>query len=305
MFGWLRREAKRVDRPIVFSINTGWLGREREWADEWRTSQDINGQWKTILECIATVADPKPGGHGRWNNPDCVMVGFLPDAEAKSQMSLWCVAGAPLYLSHDFRVLNAWDRYVLLNTEAIAVDQDASATQGRRLRREGAAQVWEKRLADGSRAVLLLNAGDLALTVGVSWQELGLGDGPAQVRDLWAHKNLGALGKGYSAALPARDCAFLLVHPGRLPASEPKETWAPHPGKRPDFKPLPTAGWSYRTTLPRRDDPLGNLFDGDPKTGWWSDAAPGQTCDVCACVPSCASQRTPRTPKICTPACLL
>ena len=180
MFGWLRREAKRVDRPIVFSINTGWLGREREWADEWRTSQDINGPWKTILECIATIAEPKPGGHGRLNNPDYVMVGFLPDAEAKSQMSLWCVAGAPLYLSHDFRVLNAWDRYVLLNTEDIAVDQDAATTQGRRLRQQGAAQVWEKRLADGSRAVLLLNAGERALTVGVNWQELGLGDGPAE-----------------------------------------------------------------------------------------------------------------------------
>jgi alpha-galactosidase len=76
----LRAEARRVKRPIAFSINTGWLGRHLEWADEWRTSPDINGTWKAILECLGTVADPKPAGKGRWNNPDCLMVGTKTSA---------------------------------------------------------------------------------------------------------------------------------------------------------------------------------------------------------------------------------
>src|SRR5581483_10897095 len=137
MFSDLRGEAKRVGRPIAFSINSGWKARPRAWADEWRTSPDINGQWSSILENLATLTEPKPAGKGRWNNPDYLMAGFCGDEEAKSQMSLWCVAGAPLYLSYDFRVMNDWERYVLLNTEAIAVDQDADGRPGKRHRADG------------------------------------------------------------------------------------------------------------------------------------------------------------------------
>jgi alpha-galactosidase len=281
MFGALRQEARRVGRPIIFSINSGWKARPRAWADEWRTGSDINGEWRTILECLATVADPKPAGEGHWNNPDYLMVGFVSDEEAKSQMSLWCVAGAPLYLSHDHRVLNGWDRYVLLNTEAIAMDQDPAGTPGRRLRAEGTAQVWARTLADGSRAVVLLNTGDKPQTIRVQWPELGLPAGPAQVRDLWAHKNLGTHEKEYAAAdLPPRGCAFLKVAAGDKPPAEPRRTWAPHPGKKPAFTPLPSKGWTFRTTMPRKDDPPANLFDGDPKTGWWSYAAAGHSVEI-------------------------
>jgi alpha-galactosidase len=281
MFTGLRKEAKRVKRPIVFSINSGWHARPREWADEWRTSPDINGQWKSILENLATVADPKPAGKGRWNNPDCLMVGFCGDEEARSQMSLWCVAGAPLYVSSDFRVMNAWERYVLLNTEAIAVDQDPAGTPGRRVRWDGSAQVWARSLADGSKAVVLLNAGDRPLSVRVRWAELGLKPGPVQVRDLWAHKDLGMLKGEYTAKdLPPRGCAFLKVAAGEKPLPEPKPTWAPHPGKRPDFRPLPTKGWTLRTDLGRKDDPPGNLADSDPKTGFWSGAEPGKRIEL-------------------------
>lgn len=281
MFSSLRKEAKRGDRPIIFSINSGWKARPRAWADEWRTSPDINGEWRSILENLATVADPKPAGKGRWNNPDCVMVGFCGDEEAKSQMSLWCVAGAPLYLSYDFRVMNDWERYVLLNTEAIAVDQDPAGTPGRRLRADGAAQVWAKPLADGSKAVALLNTGDKPLTVTVRWEEVGLPPGSAQVRDLWAHKNLGLIEKEYTAKdLPPRGCALLKVVPGDKPLPEPKATWAYHPGKKPSFKPLPTKGWTFHTDLTRQDDPLSNLADGDAKTGFWSWAEPGRRIDI-------------------------
>jgi alpha-galactosidase len=281
MFAGLRKEAKRAGRPIAFSVNSGWKARPRAWADEWRTSPDINGEWRSILENLATVADPKPAGEGKWNNPDYVMAGFCGDEEAKSQMSLWCVAAAPLYLSYDFRVMNDWERYVLLNTEAIAVDQDAAATPGRRLRSDGAAQVWARALADGSKAVVLLNAGDKPLSVGVRWSELDLPAGPVRVRDLWAHKDLGHVEKGYTAKdLPPRGCAFVKVTAGDKPLPEPKATWSPHPGKKPDFKPLPAGGWTIHTDLSRKDDPLRNLADGDPKTGFWSYAEPGKRLDL-------------------------
>ncbi len=262
----LRAEARRVKRPIAFSINTGWAGRHPEWADEWRTGQDVNGKWGTILECLSRVASPGPAGKGRWNNPDYLMVGFVGDEEAKSQMSLWCVAAAPLYLSHDFRVLNAHDRYVLLNTEAIAIDRDAARKPGRRVRASGGTQVWARELADGSRAVVLLNAGEKVATVEVTWKELGLPAGEAHVRDLWAHKGLGRHKGGYTARdLPAHGCAFLKVTPGGRPTPEPKATWAAHPGPRPSRKPLDRAGWKVTTNSSHFD--AAKVLDGKPETG--------------------------------------
>ena len=276
MSGALRNQARRVGRPIVFSINTGHKLRPAEWADEWRTSRDINGEWATILQCLASVAEPKPAAPGHWNNPDYLMVGFTSDEEAVSQMSLWCVAGAPLYLSWDFRVINNWERYVVLNTEAIAVDQDAAGLSGRRIRSDGAAQVWARPLVDGSRAVALLNAGDKPLTVSVKWSELSLPAGPVQVRNLWTHRNEGNFPDGYrSNDLAPHSCVFLKVTPGEKPPVEPRATWAVHPGRKPDWQPLPTDGWSYRTTMPRKDDPLANLFDHNPKSGFWSYASAG------------------------------
>ena len=34
-------------------------------------------------------------------------------------------------------------------------------------------------------------------------------------------------------------------------------------------------GWSYRTKMPRKDDPLASLFDHNPKSGFWSYASAG------------------------------
>lgn len=281
MFSALRDEAKRVSRPIVFSINSGWKGRPRAWADEWRTSPDINGEWHSIMENLATVADPKPAGTGRWNNPDCLMVGFVGDEEAKSQMSLWCVAGAPLYLSYDFRVMNDWERYILLNSEAIAVDQDPAGGPGHRLRADGDAQVWVRSLSDGTLAVVLLNAGSKPLTVSVKWPDLGLPAGAVQVRDLWEHRNLGVVKEGYTATdLPPHGCAFLKVAASKNAMVEPRADWAPHPGARPTLTPLSSRGWTVRTTLPRKDDPLTNLLDGDAGKEFWSYAARNQYIEI-------------------------
>ena len=281
MFSALRAAAKQAGRPITFSINSGWRARPPEWADEWRTSRDINGEWPTILECMATLAEPGPAGAGRWNNPDYLVAGFCGDFEAQSQMSVWCIAAAPLYLSHDFRVMDAWGRYVVLNTEAIAVDQDPLGKPGRRLRREGAVEVWSRELHDGRRAVVLLNTGDAPAAGSVTFQEIGLTAETAQVRDLWDHRNLGTFTKSFRAdAIPPHGCRFITVAPGHEPMHQPNPTWAPQPASKLSGTPLLSKGWTLRTTLPRKDDPLAALLDGNPKTEFWSYAAPGQFVEV-------------------------
>ena len=111
---------------------------------------------------------------------------------------------------------------------------------------------------------------------GVTWADLNLPPGPRQVRDLWAHANLGEQANGYRPPdLPPHGCAFLRVSPAGRPSPASAATWAPNPGKRPSFKPLDAADWTLSTTFSRKDDPLKNILDSDPKTGFWSYASPG------------------------------
>ncbi len=58
-----------------------------------------------------------------------------------------------------------------------------------------------KPLADGSRAVAFVNYSKGELDQYVRWSQIGLPPGPAKVRDLWAHKDLGThtdTGKHYN-----------------------------------------------------------------------------------------------------------
>ena len=47
----------------------------------------------------------------------------------------------------------------------IAVDQDPLGMQGRKVRDDGASEVWMKPLADGARAVILFNRGTEESTI--------------------------------------------------------------------------------------------------------------------------------------------
>lgn len=88
---------------------------------------------------------------------------------------------------------------VLTNAEVIAVDQDVLGYQGYRVRHSGMLEVWSKPLVgNAARAVALLNRGTTAANIAVSWTEVGLAAGPASVRDVWKHEELGEHAYGIS-----------------------------------------------------------------------------------------------------------
>jgi alpha-galactosidase len=68
--------------------------------------------------------------------------------------------------------------------------------------------VWSRGLADGGRAVVLLNRGATRQFIAVQWAALGLPDRPT-VRDVWRGTTLNSLRGGY-AALVAPHAAILL-----------------------------------------------------------------------------------------------
>lgn len=271
----MRDALAKCGRPIVLSINTGWKARAPELANLWRTSRDIEPKWATILECFDTL-DGKPGvaRPGGWNDPDMLHVGNMAsEAEAQAHFSMWAIAAAPLIAGNDVRGMTLATKFILLNTEVIAVNQDIAGQPGTRVAKSRDVEVWSKPLHDGSRAVLVLNRSTTApAEVNVTWADHGLPRGEAQVRDLWAHQNLGGFQDGHSVTVPAPGAVMWKITSGTKPLPKPKRTWAPSPRAPEAGTPLERAGWKASSSIPSNDENPAKAIDGDVATHWSSHA---------------------------------
>jgi alpha-galactosidase len=223
----MRDALKIAGRPIVFSLcewgsNQPWL-----WANDvgnlWRTTGDISDCWNCKNDALGFVQilDRQDGletyaGPGHWNDPDMLEVGNggMSTTEYRSHFSFWCLLAAPLIAGNDLKNMSPEIKEILTNKEVIAVNQDPLGMQGRRVRKNGAIDVWAKQLKDGNRAVVLFNRGEGETEISVSWEELGYpGHLSAAVRDLWLKKDLGKFTGTFSAKVSSHGVVMVKVQP--------------------------------------------------------------------------------------------
>jgi alpha-galactosidase len=101
-----------------------------------------------------------------------------------------------------------------MNKEMLAVDQDPAGIQAKRVKKNGGLEIWVKQLADGSRAVGLLNRTGSESEIGVHWTDLGYPENlSASVRDLWAHRDKGVHKGGYAPKVPSHGTVVIRVVP--------------------------------------------------------------------------------------------
>jgi len=216
----------QTHRPMLFYI-CSW-GNEDPWtwaqgkAQLWRTTGDISSEedhvdWASVVENFqlnarqATFSAPNS-----WNDPDMLEIGNpgLNRIEEQSYFSMWAISAAPLWAGNDLAKMDAVSRNIYTSSEAIAIDQDPLGAGPTKVRedRKGL-QAWMKPLGSigsGASAVLLLNLTSVPSQVSVRWSDLGL-SGKAEVRDLWAHQDLGQIAKGYRTQIPAHGSVLLKV----------------------------------------------------------------------------------------------
>ena len=139
--------------------------------------------------------------------------GGMTDDEYRAHFSLWAIMAAPLMAGNDVRTMSAATREILTNKEVIAVDQDSLGVQGMLVREQAPdLQIWVKLLADSARAVVLLNRSALQTVITASWSALAI-RGPARVRDVWAHTDLGTFTGRFSATVPAHGVVMVRITP--------------------------------------------------------------------------------------------
>jgi len=229
-YALMRDAIAKAGRPIVFSIC--------EWGSTkpWLWAKDVGNLWRTtgdIVDCwdckepkwggmgVVHILDLQVGleafaGPGHWNDPDMLEVGNggLNLEENKAHFSLWCILAAPLMAGNDLRTMKPEIRDILTNKEAIAVNQDPLGKQGMKVRDDGDLEVWSKPLADGSRAVALLNRSKNEREMSVAWTDIGYPNHlEAAVRDLWAKKDVGRMKGKFTAKVPVHGVVMVRISP--------------------------------------------------------------------------------------------
>ena len=208
-------------------------------AQSWRATGDHTPVWESTKKIIAqrTAVPPALGGAPyAWNDMDMLETGNYAQAahangkagtmsatEYRTEFSMWAVLASPLVVTTPILNCSSTDQIggnftpgkcrpsltplqkeILLNTEAIAINQDVTPA-GKLLAAPAApvcpppadgataaAMVYARNLSDGSVAVALYNPEDAAVDGSIDFAQLGWSETTtAEVRDLWAHASRG------------------------------------------------------------------------------------------------------------------
>jgi alpha-galactosidase len=225
----MRNALAASGRPIVFSICEWGSTKPWLWAGPignlWRATPDIQDCWSCKKPWggngFTEIIDQMNGlesysGPGHWNDPDMLEVGNggMTAEEYRAHFSMWALFSAPLLVGTDVKNMSGDTREILLNKDVIAIDQDSLGQQGRQVRKDGDLEVWSKQLADGGRAVVLLNRGATPATIDAAWTDIGYPASlSATVRDLCTKKEIQGQKGSYSAQVPSHGVVMVTVEP--------------------------------------------------------------------------------------------
>lgn len=146
-------------------------------AETW---PDLAANWRAA-QAWAAFASP-----GHWNDPGPLIVGdprFTPN-EQYSQMTMWCLLAAPLFLTADLTRIDDDALSILRNDEVIELGQDPSGNPASLTFAAGDFEVWTKQMEDRSVVIGVFNLGETEADA-----TLDFGDpkvrGGIKLRDLW------------------------------------------------------------------------------------------------------------------------
>jgi alpha-galactosidase len=226
----IRRAIDKSGRAIVFSTSPGETPvvdaeHVARHANLWRVSDDFWDGWKYLDHEFTLAARwHQFAGPGHWPDADMLPVGHLSvnhrsvgndrrthftRDEQLTLLSFWCLLPSPLMVGANLPDNDDWTLALLTSPEVLAVNQDALGAAAEPVNAPTTADVWVKKLADGSRAVGFFNRTNVPLALSVPWSAFGF-ERPPHVRDLWLRQDLPAA-ENFTAELPPHGCTLLRV----------------------------------------------------------------------------------------------
>lgn len=206
------REERRYGHMVRINEDTatgGWArfsnmerGVRHSWWSQYYNAFDGLVYWSSIAGRSGMILD---GDFIRLNT-------FANDEERKTVISLNLLAGGAVTVADQHNTIGA-SLWLYQNTELLALNQDGFA--GKPLSHDPLdvkSQIWIGQLTNGQWIVGLFNRENTAQVRAIDFAAvLGI-SGPAAVRDLWAHQDLGSL-SSFTTNLVPHGCAILKVVP--------------------------------------------------------------------------------------------
>ncbi|XP_022072442.2 alpha-N-acetylgalactosaminidase [Acanthochromis polyacanthus] len=163
----------------------------------WRNYGDIQDSWGSVLSIVDWFFDNQDvlapaAGPGRWNDPDMLIVGDfgLSLDQSQTQMSLWAIMAAPLFMSNDLRTISADARRILQNKVLIGINQDPLGIQGRRIVKEkyGIEVFWRPLQNNVSALVFFSRRSDMPYRYHTSLKKLNYATGNYKLFDAFTSR---------------------------------------------------------------------------------------------------------------------
>ncbi|XP_001374517.2 alpha-galactosidase A [Monodelphis domestica] len=156
----------------------------RQYCNHWRNYGDIFDSWNSVKTILAWTASKQESlvpaaGPGGWNDPDMLVIGNfgLSWDQQVTQMALWAIMAAPLFMSNDLRHISPQSKNLLQNKDVIAINQDPLGKQGYQLRKDKDFEVWERPLSNLAWAVAVLNQKEIGGPQNYAFSTSALGHG--------------------------------------------------------------------------------------------------------------------------------
>jgi alpha-galactosidase len=212
-------------RPIVFSMCEWGTSRPWTWARNvahlWRTTGDIQDCWDCKRDWggmgWVTILDKQVGlekfaGPDHWNDPDMLEVGNggMQHNEYIAHFSFWCLLAAPLMAGNDLRTMDEQTKEILLNADAIAINQDPLGIQGAKIYDESDFEIWTKNLDNQNIAMILFNRNEQTQKIGINWTALNINQN-YRLYDVWKHHTIGRAGDFNSFTIEGHSVLFFKI----------------------------------------------------------------------------------------------
>ena len=204
----------RIDNDASFGTWFNLSGGRQTWQPEW-------SQWNNPFMGFTGFADVSGRGQMILDGDPLIMRTFTRDEERQSAINLFTLAGAAIAITDHVDTI-AGNAHVFQNREVLALRKAGLVgkpvfNNGHALEYDPGArdpERWIGQLPDGSWAVALFNRADGAadVTKSIDFAEVLGFRGPAAVRDLWAHQDLGSM-TSYQVALGPHASVLLSVRP--------------------------------------------------------------------------------------------
>jgi alpha-galactosidase len=211
-------------RDIILSISAyQWRDWSREVGEMARSTGDIKARvskgalFDGYKGSVMGISDEnnklaEHAGKGFWNDPDMLATGEqgLTIAEQKSHFALWCIMSSPLMLGNDPRVMTKGEKEILLNKDAIAINQDPTE-QGKKVKSTDNVEIWVKQLKDGGKAVLVINRNaDARKDISLKLSDFGI-DSKSKIIEVHSQKVTENSKGNVKFDLESHACQFFLI----------------------------------------------------------------------------------------------